>query len=98
MTTLSGEKIQNLLWTEGLDFQYATTTEGYEAIHIACGSYSLQLEHLWPEEEDWILDVGDVVLTHVSNDTNLSLAVFYSAASTEEELVQEIVGHYEKLS
>ncbi len=98
MTTLSGEKIQNLLWDEGLDFQYTTTPEDYEAIHIACGSFSIRLEHLWPVDGDWILDVGDVVLTHVSNDTNLGFAVFYSSASTEEELVREIVWHYEKLS
>ena len=98
MTTLSGEKIQNLLWTEGLDFQYATTPEGYEAIHIACGSYSIRLEHLWPEVDGWILDVGDVVLTHVSNETDTSIGVFYSSASSEDELVQEIIEHYEKLS
>lgn len=95
MSTLSGEKIQNLLWAEGLDFQYATTDEDYEALHIACGSRSLRLEHLWPEENDWILDVGDVVLSHIHD--NKIEGVFFSSAETEEELVQEIVGHYEKL-
>lgn len=96
MTTLSGEKIQNLLWEEGLDFEYTTTEDDYEAIHINCGSQQLRLEHLWPEEDGWILDVGDIVLSLFTN--GKVSEVFYSPADSEESLILEIRDLYEKLS
>lgn len=95
LTTLSGEKIQNLLWEEGLDFDYVTTEEGYQSIHINCGSQAVRLEHLWADEDDWIMDIGDVVLSHINNGN--VIAVFHSSSSTEEELVAELQEHYEKL-
>lgn len=96
MTTLSGEKIQNLLWEEGLDFVYVTTEDNYEAIHINCGPQQLRLEHLWPEEDGWILDVGDIVLSLITN--GKVSEVFYSPADSEESLILEIRDLYEKLS
>lgn len=97
MTSLSGDKIQELLWAEGLDFTYTTTEDGFQALDIPCGIDVIRLERLWTEEEDeWFLDEGDIRFTHFRNGEVDSQT--YSNASSEVELVSELTSFHDEIS
>lgn len=98
MTTLSGDRIQELLWIEGMDFQYVTTDDDYNAIHITCGDRWLRLERLWGEEasEGWVLDIGDIIISLVDEGEVTMLTD--SSADTEDDLVLELRGYFDQYS
>lgn len=96
--SLSGSRIQELLWEASLDFQYSNTAEGFNEIIIPSGLGWLSIGKLWPEEDDdgWVIDIGDIAIgiydgTDLQNLSN-------SSATTEEELVAEVSGFFERLT
>ena len=97
MTSLSGDKIQELLWAEGLDFTYTQTVDNFSAMEIPCGIDVIRLERLWTEDgEEWFLDDGDVFITHYRDHAVSSQT--YSNATTEEDLVEELLALHEEIS
>lgn len=88
MSSLDGIQLQNLLWSEGLDFIYNKTAEGFGCIDITCGDRYVRVEKLWGTG-DWVLDVGDIDLSTV--EAGVGTWLIASEACDEDELVQEVL-------
>lgn len=94
---LDGEQFENLLWEEGLDFEFMRI-DGVNSVVIPRGGSYLSIETVWtdPEASGWFFDVGDILF----RSGTLSDLEFYgsSDADTELELVTEILDILENIS
>lgn len=87
MGTLSGEKIEQLLWKQGFDFKHKEL-RGIDCLEIQAGEVEVVLSELWVGDSDWHVDTGLVVLDKVFEDDYIDTE--YPSAETEEDLVAAI--------
>lgn len=95
---LDGEHIEDLLWENGLDFEFMTIN-GVDTMLINFGSTYLGIESVWNDTDEnpgWFFDVNDITFKTGSPGT---MGIFGSSdATTGEELVQEIINLQENIS
>lgn len=89
MSVLSGEKIEDLLWSAGCEIEHIEGVEGFNSVHIPVGDSVIVLSEPFFEDSDWFLDSDTIVLEKIvegeKSDEDLSIPY------DEEELVQSIL-------
>lgn len=90
MSTLSGEKVQEFLFEEGLDFAYSMTANGDGAIDVVFGNRAIRIEKIWYIDKDWVMDIGDIDVSIV-DDGNVEWVGSWDHVTTERELVAGVV-------
>lgn len=93
---LDGERIENLLWENGLDFEFVLV-DGVNTLGIFSGGSQLCVETVWAEEDSngWFFDKNDITF-RTGPLSNLEL-YGTSAADSEEELIEEILSIRENI-
>lgn len=62
MAVLNGDKIEKLLWENGLDFYHRDGIDDYTDIDITVGDYHVRIGETWIEEDDWHLDTDTMAM------------------------------------
>lgn len=89
MATLDGERIEELLWETGLDFQHTVRVDEIPAIEVFVGESIILVSETWATEDGWFLDSDMAVLEKYVDDRVVSAD--FDRAVSEKDLVEKIM-------
>lgn len=93
MSTIDGNEIEHILWSEGYDFSLSTDKETGNTVLKMDGT-SVDIGLVWLDDESesgWSFEIGDIYL-YLNSEFYTSLY-----AETAESLVSEVLRTLEKL-
>lgn len=87
MSTIDGNDVERILWSEGFDFSTHTDEDDERTILKIAGT-NVDIGLVWPDEESesgWSLEVGDIYLYHEGT--------YYTSLTSEDAqgLVEEVM-------
>lgn len=86
---LNGEKIERLLYREGLDTKYTVGSEGLAVLEVYGENETVVLSEPWEADGVWYIDPQTVVLDKLVDNT--AVGTSFPSVSTEEDVVAAIV-------
>lgn len=89
---LVGDKIEKLLWENGLDFEH-TGAEYASHLHIEANGVKFVVADTYDSPDGWYLDTSDIGIEVWSNEVLVDES--YDLFEDEEAFVSKILGYVE---
>lgn len=89
MATLNGEKIEELLWEQGIDFEHTEEGADVPAIQLTVGDKLVTVGETYVDQDGWHIDTDDLEI--VRHDSDRFRGVDGSDIEDENALVKAIL-------
>ena len=90
MTTLYGDKIESLLWSNGFEFKHLQYIHLNPEIEIFADTFSIILGETWTDEDDWYLDADSIYYELVQGGETFDMG-YLEGVEDEHSLMGRIV-------